>query len=261
VLVNRDNPHYTLLRKLAREAGVERILGFGEHPKADVRLDTVKLKEACSCVATTILGEPVSYKIGAPGRHLVQNSLAVLGVVALLGGDLAKAALSLAALQPPKGRGSRDVLQFRRGSATLIDESYNANPASMRAAIALLGQAAPEKAGRRIAVLGEMRELGKGSSRMHAELAEPLTAAGIDTVFLAGPLMRSLWDALPERLRGGYAETAAELEPLLREALAPGDVVMVKGSNASRMGPLVDTLKARFAPAAAIEDRQEQETA
>jgi UDP-N-acetylmuramoyl-tripeptide--D-alanyl-D-alanine ligase len=261
VLLNRDNPHYTLLRKLAREAGVERILGFGEHPKADVRLDTVKLKEACSCVAATILGEPVSYKLGAPGRHLVQNSLAVLGAVALLGGDLAKAALALAALKPPKGRGARDVLQFRRGSATLIDESYNANPASMRAAIALLGQAAPEKTGRRIAVLGEMRELGKGAPRMHAELAEPLLEAGIDTAFLAGPLMRPLWEALPERLRGGYAETAAELEPLLFETLAPGDVVMVKGSNASRMGPLVDTLKARFAPAAAIEDRQEQETA
>jgi UDP-N-acetylmuramoyl-tripeptide--D-alanyl-D-alanine ligase len=221
----------------------------------------VKLKEACSCVAATILGEPVSYKLGAPGRHLVQNSLAVLGAVALLGGDLAKAALALAALKPPKGRGARDVLQFQRGSATLIDESYNANPASMRAAIALLGQAAPEKTGRRIAVLGEMRELGKGAPRMHAELAEPLLEAGIDAAFLAGPLMRPLWEALPERLRGGYAETAAELEPLLFETLAPGDVVMVKGSNASRMGPLVDTLKARFAPAAAIEDRQEQETA
>jgi len=261
-ILNRDNPHYALLAKLAKQAGIERIVGFGEHARADLRLDTVKLKEGCSCISATILGEQVSYKLGAPGRHLVHNSLAVLGAVAILGGDLAKAALALAGLHPAKGRGERHRLRLPRGEATLIDESYNANPASMAAAIALLGQAAPDKRGRRLAVLGDMRELGDGGPALHAALAAPLATAGVTSVFLAGPLMRALWDVLPRHMQGAWAETAAELEPLVFAALAPGDVVMVKGSNASRMGPLVEAMKARFAPAdAADEQRQEQETA
>jgi UDP-N-acetylmuramoyl-tripeptide--D-alanyl-D-alanine ligase len=258
-VLNRDNPHFSLLAKLAEEAGVERIVGFGEHKKADLRLETLKLKENCSCVSASILGEPVSYKLGAPGRHLVQNSLAVLGAVSLLGGDLARAMLVLAGLHAGRGRGERHTLRLRAGTATLIDESYNANPASMRAAIALLGQTQPGKNGRRIAVLGDMRELGKDATKLHAGLASPLVEAGVDTVFAAGPLMGALWDKLPGEMRGTYAASAAELEPALVKALAEGDVIMVKGSNASRMGPLVESLKARFALVKAA--LEEQETA
>src|SRR5262249_27121064 len=156
--------------------------------------------------------------------------------------------LALAQIAAPKGRGARQPLAIGGGLATLIDESYNANPASMRAAIALLGQAEPGRNGRRIAVLGDMRELGRKSPKLHAALAGGLTHAGIDRVYLAGPLMRSLWDALPSAARGAYAESAAELAPILYDELRAGDVVMVKGSNATRMGPLVDALKARFAP-------------
>ncbi|MCR4282353.1 MAG: UDP-N-acetylmuramoylalanyl-D-glutamyl-2,6-diaminopimelate--D-alanyl-D-alanine ligase [Bauldia sp.] len=256
-ILNRDNPHYTLLAKLAKQAGVERIAGFGEHKKAELRLDTVKLKEDCSCVSASIFGEKVSYKLGAPGRHLVQNSLAVLGAVSILGGDLAKAMLALAGCRAQRGRGERHRLGIGADTATLIDESYNANPASMRAAIALLGQSRPAGRGRRIAVLGEMRELGKNGAAMHAALAEPLAEAGIDAVYLAGPLMRGLWDGLPGNVRGGYAGTAAELEPLVLKSLAAGDVIMVKGSNASRMGPLVEAIRARFAPAKAAVEEQE----
>lgn len=258
-VINRDNPHYALLAKLAKQAGIERIVGFGEHAKAELHLDTVKLKENCSCVSATILGEKVNYKLAAPGRHLVQNSLAVLGAAALLGADLAKAMLALAALRPGKGRGERHLLALPGGSGILIDESYNANPASMRAAIALLAQTQPPKQGRRVAVLGDMRELGKDAEAMHARLAEPLAEAGADLVFLAGPMMRALWDRLPKPMRGGHAETAAELEAGLFAALSAGDVVMVKGSNASRMGPLVEKIKARFVPARAA--LEEQETA
>jgi UDP-N-acetylmuramoyl-tripeptide--D-alanyl-D-alanine ligase len=262
-ILNRDNPHYTLLAKLAKEAGVSRIVSFGEHKKADLRLDDVCLKAECSCVSASIFGEAVSYKLGAPGRHLVQNSLAVLGAVSLLGADLAKACMAFAAMRPPKGRGERHTLLFPRGGeATLIDESYNANPASMRAAIATLGQAEVKKSGRRIAVLGDMLELGKDSAKMHASLAEAIEAAHVHAVFLAGPMMHALWDVLPAGIRGGYAETAAALEPAVIRALAPNDIVMVKGSNGSRMGPLVESIKARLLPAkAAAEDRQEQETA
>ena len=250
--------------KLARDAGVERIVGFGEHQaRRSAARQVVKLKPECSCVSARILGEEISYKLGAPGRHLVQNSLAVLGAVSLLGGDLAKAALALAGMPAPKGRGARHRLALGGTARRLIDESYNANPASMRAAIALLGQA-PSRAG------GPPHRRPRRHARARRDrradctpaLAEPLAEAEVDRVFLAGPLMRALWDALPSHQRGGYAETAAELEPLVLKALAPGDVVMVKGSNASRMGPLVEALKARFAPArAAAEDRQEQEIA
>jgi len=262
-IINRDNPHYAALAKMARSAGAEKIVGFGEHPKAEARLEKVKLKEDCSCVSAAILGEAVSYKLGAPGRHIVQNSLAVLAAVSLLGADLAKAALALGSMAAPKGRGERHRLDLGRGrNAFLIDESYNANPASMRAAIALLGQANPSRGGRRIAVLGDMRELGAEGQALHAGLAEALGEAKVDSIFLAGPLMAALRDVLPLRRLGGYAETAAELEPLLFDAVAPGDVIMVKGSNASRMGPLVEALKARFASERAeAEDRQGQKIA
>jgi UDP-N-acetylmuramoyl-tripeptide--D-alanyl-D-alanine ligase len=258
-IINRDNPHYALLAKLARAAGAERVIGFGEHAKAEARLEMVKLKPDCSCVSAKILREPISYKLGAPGRHLVQNSLAVLAAVVVLGGDLAKAALVLAAMEAPTGRGARQQLVVGTGSATLIDESYNANPASMRAAIALLGQAAPAGRGRRVAVLGDMRELGPTAPDLHAELAPLLAEAKVDRVFVAGPLMKALWAKLPKPMRGGQAETAADLEPALAEFLAPGDIIMVKGSNASRLGPLVEKLKARYAPAGAAAARRQGE--
>ena len=137
----------------------------------------VNLKESVSCIAATVLGEEVSYKLGAPGRHLVQNSLAVLAAVSLLGGDLARAALALAGLAAGKGRGQRQQLQVPGGMATLIDESYNANPASMSAAIALLGQTEPGRNGRRIAILGDMLELGRGA-RGHARRARRAARGG-----------------------------------------------------------------------------------
>ena len=255
-VINRDNPHHSELAKMARLAGADHVVSFGEHADADVHLEKAKLKSNCSCVSASVLGEPVSYKLGVPGRHVVQNSLAVLAAVVLLGGDLAKASLALGDIAAPKGRGTRHQLSLGENqTALLIDESYNANPASMRAAISLLGQTAPEHGGRKIAVLGDILELGDDASALHAGLAETLDKAGIDSVFLAGELMCSLRDTLPLRRIGGYADTSAELEPILFEALAPGDVVMVKGSNASGMGTLVEALKVRFA------DRRGQEIA
>jgi UDP-N-acetylmuramoyl-tripeptide--D-alanyl-D-alanine ligase len=261
-IINRDNPHFALLAALAFEAGVDRIVGFGEHPDAEARLEAMDMQPEHSSVLATVLGNELAYELGAPGRHMIQNSLAVLAAVSLMGGDLDKAMAALGRMSAPSGRGARVWLDIDGGRATLIDESYNANPASMRAAIALLGQARPAGPGRRIAVLGEMRELGEAASAMHATLAEPLAEAAVDAVFLAGPMMEALWQALPESQRGAYAETAAELEPIVAEGIAAGDVVMVKGSNASRMGRLVAALKARFATAgAAGEPRPQQETA
>lgn len=245
-VINRDNPHFELLKRRAEEAGIERVIGFGEHGAAESRLDDYVLSPDSSMVAAHILGYDVTYTIGAPGRHLIDNSLAVLATVGLLGRDIERAAASLGAMTPPKGRGQRYVLPIRSGSAILIDESYNANPASMRAAIALLGQTAPAKGGRRVAVLGDMLELGADEMKMHAGLIGPLHAAGVDVVHCAGPRMAALMEILPEDQRGVYAEVAADLLPVLAGGIAPGDVVMVKGSNGMKMGPLVEGLLQSF---------------
>ena len=241
-VLNRDNGQFSRLQRAAKAAGA-RIVSFGEHADADARLLQASLHADSSAVQADILGTEVTYKLGAPGRHVVQNSLAVLAAASLAGADLALTALALASLEAPTGRGQRVTLSLPGGgSALLIDESYNANPASMRAALAVLGQAPIGRNGRRIAVLGDMLELGSASPDLHRGLAEPVLAHDLDLVFCAGPMMQSLWDALPSERRGGYAETAAALEPHVIAAVADGDAVMVKGSLGSKMGPIVKAL-------------------
>jgi UDP-N-acetylmuramoyl-tripeptide--D-alanyl-D-alanine ligase len=245
-VINRDSPQFTRLEGRARDAGVERIVSFGEHARADARLIKCSLQAEISTVQARILGTDVTYKLGAPGRHLVLNSLSVLAAAALVGADLALAGLALADLQPASGRGSRLTLHMPRGTALLIDESYNANPASMRAALALLGQTDLRQLGRRIAVLGDMLELGPRGADLHRELAVAVLAHGIDLVFCCGPLMRALWEALPSARKGGYAETSAALESQVLAAVQAGDAVMVKGSLGSRMAPIVKALQSRY---------------
>ncbi|HET7165411.1 MAG TPA: UDP-N-acetylmuramoylalanyl-D-glutamyl-2,6-diaminopimelate--D-alanyl-D-alanine ligase [Pseudolabrys sp.] len=246
VVLNRDNAQYERLAAAAKAAHIERIVSFGEHAAADARLIQFSLQADGSTVEARILGQTVTYKVGAPGRHLVLNSLAVLAAVSLVGADLALAALALNNLKPASGRGARTMLSVPGGKALLIDESYNANPASMRAAIALLGGAPVGKRGRRIAVLGDMLELGPAGAELHRALADTIEAAEIDLVFCSGPLMRALWEALPSRARGGYAETAAGLESTVLAAIQAGDAVMVKGSLGSRMGPIVRAMERQF---------------
>jgi UDP-N-acetylmuramoyl-tripeptide--D-alanyl-D-alanine ligase len=246
VVLNRDNAQYARLEKAAQGAGVSRIVGFGEHAEADARLIKCALQPESSTVQADILGHDVTYKLGAPGRHVVLNSLAVLAATALAGADLALAALALQNLQPATGRGARLTLDLPGGPALLIDESYNANPASMRAALALLGQSPIGARGRRIAVIGDMLELGPKGAQLHRQLKGPVLDHAIDLVFCCGPLMKSLWDALPSERRGGYAETSAALEAEVLGAVRAGDAVMVKGSLGSKMGPLVKTLTLQY---------------
>jgi UDP-N-acetylmuramoyl-tripeptide--D-alanyl-D-alanine ligase len=250
-VLNRDNAQFARLKRSAAKAGVERVVGFGEHAKAEARLVRYALQPEASTVEADILGHRVAYKIGAPGKHLVVNSLAVLAAAHLVGADLALVALALAEQTPAAGRGTRIVLGVSGGSALLIDESYNANPLSMRAAFALLGQAPVGARGRRIAVLGDMLELGAAGADLHRELADSIREHGIDLVFCAGPLMAALWEALPSARRGGYAKDAAVLEAEVADAVRSGDAVMIKGSFGSRMGPIVKALMRRYpAPAA-----------
>ena len=145
-------------------------------------------------------------------------------------------------MKPLKGRGERHPIALADGAFELIDESYNASPASMRAALELLEGTPVGRGGRRVAVLGEMLELGTQAAAFHAALAEP--AAGVDLVFTAGNHMRQLYDALPPERRGGHGAASTDLIPLVREAVRSGDVVMVKGSAASRMGLIVEALRA-----------------
>ncbi len=245
-VINRDNPHFERMKAHALASPAGRIVTFGEHEAADARLVKIALTPERSAVEARIHGRTVAFQVGAPGKHMALNALAVLAAVEALGADIALAALSLADLTAGSGRGQRTELMIAGGSFTLLDESYNANPASMRASMALLGQLNVGLRGRRIAVLGDMLELGPTGPQMHAGLAAAVSENDIDLVFAAGPLMRSLWDVLPPGRRGGYAPTSAELQPAVLAAIQAGDAVMVKGSLGSRMGPIVEALKSRY---------------
>jgi UDP-N-acetylmuramoyl-tripeptide--D-alanyl-D-alanine ligase len=242
-VLNRDIAQFAQLKRRASEAGISRMVSFGDHAQADARLIKASLHPRCSTVRADILGTELAYKIGAPGRHLVHNSLAVLAVADLVGADLALAALALSELKAVAGRGAPIEIEPPGGTALLIDESYNANPASVDAALALLGQAPIGQQGRRIAVLGDMLELGPKGKSLHRGLATPIADNAIDLVFCCGPLMHSLWQALPAGRRGGYAEDSAALEAQVVPAIRGGDAVMVKGSLGSRMAPIVKALQ------------------
>ncbi|MBV9346633.1 MAG: UDP-N-acetylmuramoylalanyl-D-glutamyl-2,6-diaminopimelate--D-alanyl-D-alanine ligase [Pseudolabrys sp.] len=255
-VLNRDNPQFARLATAAKAAGVSRIVAFGEHKDCDARLVTCRLQTDTSTVEADILGHHMTYKLGAPGRHLAQNSLAVLAAVALIGADLALGALALNNLAPAPGRGTRSRLSIADGTFLLIDESYNANPASVRAALALLGQAPLGPRGRRIAVLGDMLELGKDAEKLHRGLKDSVESAGIDLVFCSGPHMRALFEALPSARRGGYADAATGLESQVIDAVQVGDAVMVKGSLGSKMGPIVKALERHYPRQTALEGAQ-----
>ncbi len=249
-VISRDTPYFERLSAAAWACGIRSVVSFGKHVDADVRLERVALLADCCCVTADVMGETVSYRLGLPGEHMAVNSLAVLAAAKLTGADLARAAIALAAAAPAKGRGVRERLSLGDGELLLIDESYNANPASVAAAMGLLGAAQPGRGGRRIAVLGDMLELGEQSPELHAGLLEPMDAAKVDVLYAAGPLMANLWARVAQHRRGAYAETSDGLRDALIKGLRPGDVVMIKGSLGSRMGPLVEAIRAAHPPLA-----------
>jgi UDP-N-acetylmuramoyl-tripeptide--D-alanyl-D-alanine ligase len=254
VVLNRDNAQFARLQRRAKKLGISRIVPFGSDEKSEARLLDLSLHATCSAVHADILGQEVTYKIGMPGRHMAMNSLAVLAASALVGADLARAALSLSQLEPVAGRGVRRELQVASGEAILIDESYNANPASMAAALNVLGHAPVGPHGRRIAMLGDMLELGPTGPALHSGLTEAIKANHIDLVYCCGPLMRNLWDALSTGKRGGYAESAAALEAQAVTAVRAGDAIMVKGSLGSKMKTIVNALEKRFPGRTALDE-------
>ena len=248
-LINRDDDRFKLLEKAAKAAGVAHVWGFGEHSRAQFKLLKYKAQADSSTITAKIAGQEICAKVGAPGRHMVQNALAVLGAAHLAGADLAKVVLALGGIQAERGRGRRHTLNHPGGAFTLIDESYNANPASMKAAIELLDATPVGPGGRRIAVLGDMLELGSHAARLHAGLADVIAETSTDLVFLAGPEMKALADRLPVDFHTEYRATVEELQALVLKAVRPGDAVMVKSSNGIGFSRIVDALTKAF-PAA-----------
>lgn len=246
-LIKADNPHAARLTDRAYAAG-SRPLTFAVTSPADVSAtDVVEGPLATTMTVVTPRARyPVTLTI--PGRHIAENAVAVVGAMYALGLDVTRAASALADIAAPVGRGQRTLLDVGEGRALLIDESYNANPASMRAALATLSRVPRTEFPRRVIVLGDMLELGPEAQRLHTTLKEPILAAGIDAVFACGPLSRGLFDALPQGLKAGYAETATALIEPLAAFVGHGDVVMLKASNGTRVGVLVDALKSKFGP-------------
>jgi UDP-N-acetylmuramoyl-tripeptide--D-alanyl-D-alanine ligase len=243
-VLNRDNAFFDHLAAAARAQGIERIIGIGADDSAEARLIEMTAEPDGSRVTARIDGHEIVYRVAQPGRHHVINSLAVLAAANALGADMAEAANALGAVAPLAGRGRLHEFAVPGGTVTLIDESYNASPASMRAAIETLGALKPAGHGRRIAVLGDMRELGTGSRDFHAGLAHPLTECGIDLVFCAGTEMKALFDAVGAPVEATHAPDSAALAPMVAAAVKPGDIVTVKGSLASGMKRVVDALLA-----------------
>ena len=243
-VLNRDSRHYDRLVGKARHFGVSRIVGFGRSDAAEARLVSCDLQDSGSDVAALIHGRRIEYRLGAAGEHWVLNSIGALAVIEALGADVAKAAATLADVKASPGRGARRRLAFGDGAIELLDESYNANPVSVRAMLSVLARTEPQRGGRRVLALGDMRELGEGADAYHAGLADAVAASGAAQVFLCGPHMEALWRLLPPAQRGVHRPDSAALAGDVAAALRAGDVVAVKGSLGSKMKIVVDAIVA-----------------
>jgi UDP-N-acetylmuramoyl-tripeptide--D-alanyl-D-alanine ligase len=240
-LIPADSDYAARLAARARQVGVTRVLTFGKSG-VDAKLLGFDETEDGMKVESDIMGRRVAFRIGAPGAHIAGNAVGALLSVAVLEGDVLNAAAALSSFSALKGRGARFKIVAGGGTADVIDESYNANPASMRAALALLGSA---KAKRRIAVLGDMLEMGPDGAAHHAALASDIDAAHVDLVYANGVQMKSMWDALPTSRRGAYGIGSSDIAAQIAGEVRDGDVILVKGSNGSRMAVIIDALKAR----------------
>ncbi|MFK8034389.1 MAG: UDP-N-acetylmuramoyl-L-alanyl-D-glutamate--2,6-diaminopimelate ligase [Hyphomicrobiales bacterium] len=241
VVLNQDNEFFAFLKSEAERAWAGKVLSFGATMDADAQLVDFVLNENGSIVEAKVMGDELVFAMPTTGRYLAENAMAVLLAADALGANKNNVAQALSNFQLMGGRGAREKLALQRGSYTIIDESYNSNPASMKASIGMLGEL--NSKGRKLLVLGDMLELGEEGPELHIALNAEIEAADIDRVFLCGPVMKHLWDALAEPKKANYAATSSDLmAPLLAE-ITSGDVVMVKGSLGMAMSGIIDTLK------------------
>ncbi len=252
-IIPRDGPHFELLEGKAEACGAK-IVAFGHSSNADIYPKSLRVEPDQSTVE---LPSGPTYRLRTPGEHIALNSLAVVAVLQSLARnwgakfdmDFALQALQFITATPGRGAQRRYLIRAP-GSVPLddillIDESYNANPASMRAALAVLVATAPAPGCRRIAVLGDMRELGELGPQLHQSLIDWIAPNKVDLVFACGPLMHGLFEQLPEARRGAWSEASTGLIAPLFNALRPGDVVMIKGSLGTNMAPIVNDFKVR----------------
>ena len=240
-VLNADNRWFGCLSARARARGLV-VRSFGRAEGADARLTDFGVEAGRGVIRCEIDGRPVDLTLSQTGAHWGLNAMAVLLLLEALDVSQEDGLTALSAFEALPGRGAESRVRSHMGDFTLIDESYNANPISMAATIGSLGVRRTQ--GRRILALTDMLELGDEAARFHADLARPIADAGVDLVFCAGPLMKSLWDALPSTRRGGYAVEALELAPMISAAVGQGDLVRVKGSNGSRAGLVAGALRA-----------------
>ena len=231
-----------LLPRLLAAVGDAQIVTFGEARSADARLVDLTMDADGSDVAAELAGQRIAFRLNAPGRHMAMNALAAVAAAHQLSqASPERVAQALGGFAPVVGRGTRRTIAVPGGTALLLDESYNGNPASMRAALTVLRL---QNAERRIAVLGDMLELGDASGAEHRALATDVAAAA-DRLFTCGPLMHALYNAVPEAMRAGHAQDSASLAPILARSVAPGDAILIKGSLGSRMKLVVNALEPR----------------
>ena len=250
-ILNADVLTAPILFQQAKKVGA-RVLSFGHRDDADYRLDQVTLAADATVIHASRHGDGVLFKVGAPGAHFAANGLAALAVADVLGLNPVIAACDLGHWAPPAGRGTRERIitdPVDESGFFLIDDAFNANPASMAASLAVLIATRPEDgigrigAGRRIAVLGDMLELGSTEAALHAAIVRQPGLEAVATIHCVGPRMRALWDILPRRQRGDWYETAAELVPRVRALIDAGDIILVKGSKGSKVNLVVDALR------------------
>jgi UDP-N-acetylmuramoyl-tripeptide--D-alanyl-D-alanine ligase len=258
-VLNADIATSPLLQAKAHEAQA-RAVTFGAAEGADYRMVSVQIGDDSTVVRATRQGQPVLYKVMSPGRHFAANGLAVLAVADALGLDPVISATDLGRWQPPAGRGVRERIMLDLVEETgfdLIDDAFNANPASMAASLEVLVNARPQDGigsrakGRRIAILGDMLELGPTEAALHAAIAETPGLAAIDLIHCVGQRMKALHAALPRGQRGDWVATAAELVPRARHLIDAGDIILVKGSKGIKVSLMVDALRKLGQPAAA----------
>ena len=251
-VINADLPTREILSQEA-DAARARIVWFGGSACADFRMTNARLTETATVVSAHCGGEAILFKLGCVGRHFAMNALGVLAVVQDFGVDMAVAAADLAQWQPPDGRGRRETIVLDQVEDhlrfDLIDDAFNANPASMAAALAVLAAASPKdglgrhRTGRRIAILGDMLELGRDEAALHAEIVHNPAMASVQRVHCVGPRMQYLWQALPRAQRGEWAPTADALAARAAHLADAGDVVLVKGSKGSHVSRVANALR------------------
>ena len=242
-------------------AHASRVIGFGPDPAGDYCLTDATIAGDTTVVRASHAGKGLLFKVKTPGKHFANNALGVLALAQAVGADPAVAALDIALWTPPPGRGTRERIWLdlidEAQSFDLFDDAFNANPASMAAGLEVLAGQTPRdgvgrvRQGRRVAILGDMLELGPEEARLHAAIAEHPAVAVIDVIHTAGPRMRALFEALPRAKRGEWFETAQDLAARAPHLVDAGDVVLVKGSKGSKVSRVVDALRKLGHPGAA----------